>query len=125
MPADEVFALATDFGKASPRVATAIFTAYKEGGELFAEAWKANAEATSGVHGKHYPNSITSEVKLAGLGINIETGPDSAMKQGVMGRGFELGSKNQPPHLDGLRALGPADAKIQRLSESAIGEVLP
>lgn len=53
------------------------------------------ARSSSGVHGKHYPNSITAEA----LGPTTwEYGPDSAMPQG--GMSFEFGSRNQPPHLD-------------------------
>ena len=42
-----------------------------------------------------------------------------------MGRGFEFGGPNQPPHLDGLRALGPADAKLTRLSDNALQGIVP
>jgi hypothetical protein len=122
--ASEIFELATDLGKASAKVASTLYTVYAEQGEQFAREWSENARATSGVHGKWYPDSITSETRVA-FGIEVEVGPDSGRKQGSMGRGFEFGSVNQPPHLDGLRALGPADARLTRLSEAALGHVLP
>lgn len=122
---NEITELAAEFNSAGPRAASAIFTAYKVGGEAFAEAWKSNATATSGEHGVHYPSSITSEVKFAGMGIEIETGPDSSMKQGRMGRGFEFGSQNQPPHLDGLTAMGPAADAIYAAADEAIEQALP
>lgn len=122
--ADEVFDLARDFGKASGKVAAALYDVYQQEGETFAEDWADNARETSGEHGKHYPNSITSETKVA-FGIHVETGPDSSMKQGRMGRGFELGSRNQPAHLDGLRALSIAERRLERAADTTITFLLP
>lgn len=122
--AGEFMDLAMDLGKASSKVAVTLYAAFKAEGDAFAEDWRANAVATSGEHGKHYPNSITSETRVA-LGIHVETGPDSSMPQGGMGRGFEFGSRNQPPHLDGARALPAAEARLQKTTETAIGAILP
>jgi hypothetical protein len=122
--ASEIFDLAADFGKAPTKVASALYDVYKDSGDAFAEDWADNARETSGEHGKHYPNSITSETRLA-LGIYVETGPDSSMKQGGMGRGFEFGSQNQPPHLDGLRALPTAEQRLLRAADAAIAFTLP
>lgn len=123
MPADEVFALASDFGKASAETAVALFGVFTEGGEKFAEAWKANAVATSGAHAAQYPGFITSEPKLS-FGIEVEVGPE-ARGQGDLGRVLELGTGPNPPHLDGLRALGPADVEMSRLADDAIRGILP
>lgn len=125
MSASEIFDLARDFGKAPAAVASGLFDAYRGAGEGFRDDWKANARSTSGEHGKHYPDSITTEMKFAGMAIEVETGPDSSMKQGRMGRGFEFGSENQPPHLDGLLALPLAAARLDRLADAAIGLALP
>ena len=122
--ADEVFALAHDFKKASAEVARALYDTFKQEGETFAKDWASNAEATSGEHGKHYPKSITSETRLS-LGILVETGPESAMPQGGMGPGFEFGSVNQPPHFDGLQAMGPAESRLERAADATIGSLLP
>lgn len=122
--ASEIFELAADFGKAPAKVAAALYDVYKDAGDAFAKDWASNARETSGEHGKHYPNSITSETRVA-LGILVETGPDSSMKQGSMGRGFEFGSRNQPPHLDGLRALPTAEQRLLRAADVAIGYALP
>lgn len=124
MSAEEVAGLATRFEEASVEIAKALYDTYKQEGETFAEDWAKNARETSGEHGKHYPDSIDSEAKLA-FGITIEIGPNSAKPQGVMGRGFELGSQNQPPHLDGLRALPTAAARLERAVEATIGFLLP
>jgi hypothetical protein len=122
--ADEFFDLARDFGKASGRVSSVLYDVFTESGEAFAEDWASNAAATSGEHGKHYPASISSETRIS-IGIHVETGPDSSMPQGSMGRGFELGSQNQPPHLDGLRALPAAEKRLDRGADTAIGFLLP
>lgn len=125
MPAEEFFDLARDFERAPAKVASGLFDAYRGAGEGFRDDWQRNARATSGAHGKWYPDSITTEMKFAGFGIEVETGPESGRKQGSMGRGFEYGSRNQPPHLDGLLAMPLAAVRLDRLADAAIGLALP
>lgn len=123
--ASEIFDLARDFGKAPSKVASGLFDAYRGAGEGFRDDWQSNARETSGEHGKWYPDSITTEMKFAGFSIEVETGPESGRKQGSMGRGFEFGSQNQPPHLDGVRAMPQAAVRLDRLADAAIGFALP
>lgn len=125
MPAEEFYALARDFEESGAKVGTAVYGAYKGTGEAFRDQWKGNAQETSGVHGKWYPASITTETVVVVGAVQVETGPDTAFKQGAMGRGFEFGSENQPPHLDGLRAMPMAERTLDRLSDAAIGYALP
>lgn len=122
--ADEIFRFADDFGKAAKEIGEAMFDTFKQEGEEFAKDWRKNAEVTSGKHGRHYPKAITSEPKVA-WGIHIETGPESRRKQGGMGPGFEFGSENQPPHLDGLRALDPASKRLEEAAAAVIEGLLP
>jgi hypothetical protein len=96
-----------------------------EAGDAVAREWQANARETSGAHGKHYPSTITSELVFDLGGISVDIGPESARRQGGMGRGFEFGSRNQPPHLDGLRALDGAQQRIERMVDATIGHLLP
>lgn len=124
MSSDEIAALARDFGKASAGTARALYDAFKESGDAFARDWAHNARSTSGVHGVHYPDSITSETRVA-LGIVVDTGPDVSRKQGGMGMGFEFGGPKQPPHLDGAQALPLAEARTTRLADAAIAFLLP
>lgn len=56
---------------------------------------KGNARRTAGKHGKHYPNAFTAEAISP---LMWEYGPDDSKPQG--GMSFEMGSRNQPPHLD-------------------------
>lgn len=120
----DIQSLAVDFQKASAALARDLYDCFKDAGEEFAEDWRSNARATSGTHGRHYPNAITSETLVA-LGIVVETGPESGRRQGGMGMGFEFGGPKQPPHLDGAKALPRAEARIQRAADIAIGHLLP
>lgn len=123
--ADEFFDLAADFGKASRKVASALYTVYKESGDAFAEDWRDNARETSGTHGKKYPPTIDSETRV-GVGIHVETGPNANLGPSARaGRGYEFGSENQPAHLDGARALPIAERRLARGADAAIGYLLP
>lgn len=94
-------------------------------GEAFAEEWRKNARETSGEHGKWYPASIDSDVTFSVRGVTVEAGPNKSKRQGGMGPGFEFGSQNQPPHLDGLRALDGMQQRAERVIDAAIGHVFP
>ena len=124
MGAEELFQLADDFGKAGMQIGRALYDTFSEQGDEFAKDWAQIATGTAGKHGKHYPKAITSEAKL-GASINVETGPETGKDQGGMGPGFEFGSKNQPPHLDGLNALGPATERTAKAAAKTIDDLLP
>lgn len=119
---NDIATLALELGNASRTVASGLVDAFKQAGDEFRDDWKENAVLTSGETGKHYPNSITAESRIA-LGIEIEVGPDPSMKQG--GMSFEFGSRNQPPHLDGARALPNAGARLERMASTTIAYLLP
>lgn len=125
MPADEIFDLARDLGKAPAKVASGLFDAFRGAGEGFRDDWQHNARNTAGEHGKWYPDAITTEMRFGGFSIVSETGPESGRKQGGMGPGFEFGGENQPPHLDGLQAMPLAERRLDRLSDTAIAYALP
>lgn len=123
--ADEFFDLARDFSEAGPKVASGLYDAFKAGGEGFRDDWRHNVRSTSPQgHLKHLPDAITTETRVA-LGIHVETGPEAGLRQGRLGLGDEFGSRNQPPHLNGLRAMPLAEKRIDRLSDAAIGLALP
>jgi hypothetical protein len=125
MPADEIFTLAREFGDASAAVGVGLHGAFKTSGEAYAQDWASNARETAGSHGRYYPDAIDSEMLLAGLGLTLEVGPNKAKKQGGMGPGFELGSQNQPPHLDGTRALPIMDQRLERAADLAVAYAVP
>jgi len=95
----------------------------KSAGEL-RDDWKTNARATAGKHGKLYPSSITSEDVPSFGAITFDIGPDSSKKQGGMGRGFEYGSVNQPPHLDGLHATEATEPAFHHAIDLAVEGLL-
>jgi hypothetical protein len=121
--ADEFFALAKDFTAAGPKVATALYTAFKAEGEEFADDWRTFATETAGAHAHEYPETITSETRLA-LGVHVTTGPE-ARGQGMLGRVLEFGGLHSPAHLDGARALPIAERRLEKTSGEAVEHVLP
>lgn len=119
--ASEVYKMAADLSQVGARSVPAMRGVMLAAGEAFADEWQANARETSGEHGKHYPDSISAELAFDITGISVDVGPDKSKKQGSMGRGFEFGSVNQPPHLDGLRALDGMQVRAERMVDSAVG----
>lgn len=119
----ELTALSRDLGKVSAGTAAAMYDVIAEGAKDLRDEWRANARATSGEHGKYYPDSITFDMRV-GRSITAEIGPDPRLKQGSMGPGFEYGSVNQPPHLDGQRAADTVVPRIDRRIDSALGHLL-
>ena len=118
--ASEIYALATDLSSVGARAVPALRSAMAQGGAEFARQWSANAAATSGAHGVHYPKSIDSELVFNLGGVSVDVGPNAAKKQGSMGKGFEFGSENQPPHLDGAKAMTAIEPVVEELVASVI-----
>lgn len=112
---------ALELGKIPTAKFAAIRTVMDGAGEAFAREWADNARETAGEHGKHYPDSITAERVVAVSGISVDVGPDKSRRQGGMGLGFEFGSENQPPHLDGLRAQDALAPRLERMIDAAMG----
>lgn len=119
--ARELTTVAIDIGKVGVQSTKAMVEVFQEGGETLSNAWAHNARATSGVHGKHYPNSIDWEMQLS-TNIVIEVGPNPAKPQG--GMSFEEGSVNQPPHLDGQRAADYEIPLIERKANRRLDAIL-
>ena len=100
----ELLALAAYFDGAAKDVAAKTYPVVKQHAQELRDQWQKNAKETARRHGKHYPKSITAEQMPVTDEILWEVGPERMRKQGDMGAGFEYGSRNQPPHLDGARA---------------------
>lgn len=123
--ADEIYALGRDFGQASMKVAAALFDVYNEQGEEFANDWRANAEESSGNHGRLYPPTIDHEMRI-GREIAVEVGPNPARGRAALAaRGYELGSENQPAHLDGTRELGDVERRLERAADTTLTYLIP
>ena len=116
--------LVGDLGKIPGKAVPAVMDMVDEAGDDLAKVWADNARATAGEHGKHYPDSITAERK-GGIGvISSEVGPEAGKPQGGMGKGFEYGSKNQPPHMDGNRAADSEGPKFAERAQSTLTHLL-
>lgn len=79
------------------------------------DEWRDNAAESAGPHGKRYPSSI--RYRMNGP-LEAIVAPQEDMKQGAMS--FEFGSANQPPHLDGQRAIDRLARAIERRFETAL-----
>lgn len=122
--ASELNRLAAELGTAAVRSGPAVVAAVKAGGKLIETTWRANAVATAGAHGKHYPRSIKSNMSgTNAASVQVTIAPDPGMMQG--GMSFEFGSSRQPPHLDGARALETATPAVLSLVEKAVTEGVP
>lgn len=107
--------LANDLAKSPAFIRTQGVKLITEGAEDLRDEWRANAEQTSGVHGKHYPKSIQYRLTGNGIsGVGAEVGPLSGPQSNMS---FEFGSSNQPPHLDGQRALDAVGPRLLRRFE--------
>lgn len=121
--ASEFYALAGDMSQVGAKAVPALRETMGQAGEALADEWRENARETSGAHGIHYPESIDSELVFDLGGVSVDVGPNAAKKQGSMGKGFEFGSQNQPPHLDGLRALDGFQGRAERMVDAAMGHL--
>lgn len=104
--------LSADLARLPARTITDVAAVTAAAALRLATTWRANATITAGAHGRHYPKAITFDMAPA-LSMNVGAiiGPDSSMPQGGMGRGFEYGSRNQEPHLDGNHAADTEEPK--------------
>jgi len=121
--ASEFYALAADLAQVGAKSVPAVRGVMGEAGDALAREWASNARETSGDHGKHYPDSIDAELVFSVGNVSVDVGPNAAKKQGRMGKGFEFGSQNQPPHLDGLRALDGFQARAERMLDATVGHL--
>lgn len=115
--------LASDLAGVGPKAVPALRASMQGVGDAFALAWQGNARETAGAHGVHYPASISAELAFTVSSVAVDVGPEAGKLQGSMGRGFEFGSRNQPAHLDGLRALDTMQAPAEQVIDSTIGQL--
>lgn len=108
--------IAVDLGNTSARTTRRLAAVIADEGTKLRDEWRSNAEATSGAHGKHYPASIQAHTRF----LEAEIYPDESMAQG--GMSFEFGSRNQPPHLGGQRALDSRSEWIVRNLRKALDD---
>jgi hypothetical protein len=111
-------ALAVDLGKMSDAVHRQVRGVFQEGASDLKKEWQANAKESAGTHGRLYPYSIDWEERVS-TNLDFEVGPNDGKSvaggnPGQAGEGYEYGSVNQPPHLDGNRAADRLIPLIER-----------
>lgn len=115
-------AAAAELGKIPTAKFAAVRTVMDAMGVALANDWRRNAEQTSGEHAKKYPQTIDSERRLYLGGVAVDVGPNPAKgRQAALGPILELGTENNPPHLDGLRALDGMEDRIIRGLDAVMG----
>ena len=107
-------AVAADLGRQSAQMTRRLIAVVREAGKDLEAEWVANATETAGAHGVHYPRSI--KARPTGP-LEVTIAPWSGKQSGMS---CEFGSRNQPPHLDGQRALDTLHKMIERRIEAAL-----
>lgn len=113
--ASELTTLAHWLNASGDRLSRPVADATRKTGDEHATAWRANARRTSGSHGRRYPPTIRNHFSDGTGWAESETGSSSPAS-----RGYEYGSRNQPPHLDGTKAFDKATEDFVRAGEAAI-----
>lgn len=116
----ELLAFPAEVEIEAKRVAEKAYPLVAKVSEKLQRDWRRNARGSSGKHGVHYPSSITREQRFSTDGPDWEVGPDSSLPQGGMGRGFEFGSVNQPPHND----MGEAMPQVEAALDAGVKKIL-
>lgn len=117
--ASEVVTLAHWLNTIGPDLEKPVQELTKKTGDEHANAWRANARRTSGSHGRRYPGTIRNQYTSGSGWAESETGSSSPAA-----RGYEFGSRNQPPHLDGTKAFDKAEADFIKGGEAAVAAAL-
>jgi len=101
----ELLALAGELTAAGRTVTAQARAVVAKGAVNVKRDWRAGAAGTAGTHAPAYPASITYDLTTSRGAVEAVIGPDKGRPQGALGNLLEFGSANNPPHLDGLRAL--------------------
>lgn len=112
--------LAADMDQAGDKVTAELYPVVKRALQNIKTGWRRRARGSAGAHGKHYPLSIDYDIARLGYRIDGEVGPNTAMPQGGMGRGFEYGSIHTAPKPDGAAAVTDEEPKFAAQAEAAV-----
>lgn len=111
-------AVIAELGKIDKHAFKAVVSIVEESAIDVRDEWKANAKESSGRHGSWYAHSIRYRMVPAFTSIVADIEPTPGYKQA--GMSFEFGSRNQPPHLDGQRAIDRYAPLIARRIQAAM-----
>lgn len=120
----ELERLAADMAKAGPLVVRDVRGVVAKGALNVKNDWRRRAKRTARDTSRAYPYSITYDVAIGAHVVAAEVGPDKGKRQGPLGNLIEFGSVNNPPTLDGQKALDAEEPKflaaMQALAERAL-----
>lgn len=123
--ASEIYELAGDITEIGAKAVPAARVAIAEGAKTIEAAWRNDAARLHDSHAKYYADSIDSELVFDLGGISADVGPNSAKKQGFLGKILEFGGERSPAYLTGLGALErsevPVEKAITRSMDSLFG----
>lgn len=80
--------------------------------------------APGGIHARHYPASITYDVKTTGDLIEGEVGPAKGRRQWGLGNLLEYGSAHNPPHPHLNPALDLEEPRFYMAAEALAAEAV-
>lgn len=121
----DLLKLAEDIGIDAQKVAEGAFPLVKQYVQELRDDWRQRAKRTAKRHGRLYPRTITAEQTGWHGGPEWEVGPESARRQGGMGKGFEYGSVHQPPHWDMTSAAVLIEPKFIAAADELARSFLP
>jgi len=75
-------------------------------------------------HLPHLPAAISYDMDVKPDSVSAEIGPDKNKKQGPLGSIAEFGTVNNPPRLDGARALATEAPKFEAACEVVAEQAL-
>jgi len=123
--ADEVMRLGAELREAATEVLPIVRSSMQESARNVRDGWREGVRAKAPRHLPHLPAAITYETRVLVDSVIAEIGPESGKKQGRFGRGEELGSVNQPPHLSGLTAHTAEEPRLERDVADRLGRIIP
>lgn len=118
--ASEFYELATDMSQVSAKSIPALRVGMEAAGEAFVTAWRNDATQIHDGTSRHYPDSIDSELVFDLGGVSVDVGPNTAKKQGFLGRILEFGGERSPAYLTGLHALDRVEPAVERAVSNAL-----
>ena len=108
--------------EAPEKLLDGLYRATKDAGTQMRDTWRANAKSTARKHGKWYPGDIQAKTDSGASWVESTIEPKRGRRQAAMS--FEYGSRNQPPHLDGAKAMLAVTPGWNRACDEALDRAL-
>lgn len=123
--ASDFYRLADDLAKVPAKSIPALRSGMTAAGKAVERSWQNSARQVHGGSSHFYPESIDSEILPGFSSVTVEIGPNSAKKQGFLGKILEQGGERSPAYLLGLSALTGAEGPTERIIDQAMNPLFP